>query len=517
MLTFTIYFKCSLVLQYNEMIQLFNQLFVPPPYTTNTLCQTTTSNGQTIFYSNWGYAQIDVVILTSGQKYNIKLENPGYVVLNLGYYIDVDLTINSSISPNSIDYYYSSFNLNDYNNYINSSNIVQFEPDLAIFNSTAMAYGYVDSNGFTIDLTGLNPYYAVILGLLKFDTLTQFSTYTRSGYTYNIYGMSTALNNVYTLGIRSATINTNLFLGIPINTSVQFNSPYSFIGYQLNDNFLINDEVVSNSAFNFTEDESNVAGLVQYASPAELIQSPPMSASPGYAFPIEFGSPENIQYSSVIIYSNDTYTSINSIGSEPASGLPNTNAISANNITLPLIGFGGNVVSLKSLYNNNGYNDVWVFSSNGIYCSPVNSSNSNIYYILPPYFTPWNGQTYPILNSNNPSILLQYVLQPPIVQITSTSSTISNSTTQNISSSITQSSVPMTQASSSITSTTTSTSTNTTTNITSTQSTTSTTSSTTNNITITSITEKIVSALANPIVALILALALVGIAIFVLV
>jgi hypothetical protein len=308
-------------------------------------------------------------------------------------------------------------------------------------------------------------------------------------------------------------INTITFLGIPVNTIVQFSNPTYFeIGYQLNNGFLVNDETVNNSAFDFPTDKSNVAGLVNYASPFEVLQPSSVGQAVEFAFLTEFGSPENIQYSAVVYYNNNTeYTYVNGTGSNPASGLPNTNAIVASNITLPFPLINSNIINLKSLYNNNGYNDIWVFSSNNIYCTPLNSSSSNVYYILPAYFTPWNGQTYPVLNSNNASILLQYILQPPIVQVTSISSTTNITTTQNITSSIVQSSTPMTQASST-------TSTNTSTSTTSTQSTTSTASSTTtSNITITNITEKIVTALANPIVALILALALVGLAVFVLV
>jgi len=509
-----IWFKWTLSFNFNEMIQLFPQLIIAPPPSAGTLCQTTASNGQTIFYGNWGYAQIDAVVLTPGQKYNIQLETPGYVTLSLGYYINTNYVFSSPSNPpvSSVDFYYSTFNLNDYNSYITNNTYTIYEFGISNFNSTSFAYGYVDTNGFTIDLTQLPSQYAIILGLLKFDLLTQFNTYNYNNYTYNIYGMSTVSNNIFTSSVNSVNINTSTFLGIPVNTTVQFSNPTYFeIGYQLNNGFLVNDETVSNSAFNFPTDKSNVAGLVNYASPFEVLQ-PPSASSPEFASLTEFGSPENIQYSAVVYYNNNTeYTYVNGTGSNPASGLPNTNAIVASSITLPFPLINSNIINLKSPYNNNGYNDIWVFSSNNIFCTPINSSSSNVYYILPAYFTPWNGQTYPVLNSNNPSILLQYILQPPIVQVTSTSSTTNITTTQNITSSTVQSSTPTTQASST-------TSTSTSTSTTSTQSTTSTANSTTtSNITITNITEKIVTALANPIVALILALALVGIAIFVLV
>ncbi len=230
------------------MIQLFPQLIIAPPPSAGTLCQTT-SNGQTIFYGNWGYAQIDAVILAPGQKYSIQLENQSYVVLSLGYYINTNYVFSSPSNPpvSSVDFYYSTFNLNYYNSYINNNTYTTYEFGISNFNSTASAYGYVDTNGFTIDLTQLSNQYAVVLGLLKFDLLKQFNTYNYNNYTYNIYGMSTASNNVFTSSVNGVNIDTVTFLGIPVNTTVQFSSPINFeIGYQLNNNFLINDETVNN-------------------------------------------------------------------------------------------------------------------------------------------------------------------------------------------------------------------------------------------------------------------------------
>ncbi len=154
------------------MIQLFNSLIVPEPTNIQNIC--TPSGSSTTTYGNWGYAQINAAILTSGQKYNIRLQNPGYVVLNLGYYT---ATVNFDVTG-SVNYNYNGFNLNDYNNYINNTNIKAYTLDVVNFNSLSTAYAYVDSNGFVIDLTELPSNYAVILGLLKFDYIKQFNTVT---------------------------------------------------------------------------------------------------------------------------------------------------------------------------------------------------------------------------------------------------------------------------------------------------------------------------------------------------
>ena len=520
-----IWFKCSLMIHYNEMIQLFNQLIVPVPSDVNIICsQTTTSSSgssTTVYYTNWGYAQVNAMILTSGQKYSIILQNPGFVTLNLGYYITPTYTIYTSSSssssstsnPSSINFNYATFNLNEYNTYVGNTNINAYGLSIASFNSIATAYAYVDQNGFTIDLSDLPNNYAVILGLIKFDYIKQFTTYQSNNTTYNIYGMSTALNNVYVNSINSIGINTTTFLGIPVNTNIkfgQYNMPAPAVGYQLNDTFLINDEVVNNSAFNFPTEQSNVAIIPQATNALAQLASQ-TGSSQGFAGLISFGnSPPNITYYTIIYYTNGQYTMVTANDSSYVPGLPNTNAAIATDIILPLPYFSTsssntsnntNIISLKSIYNNNGYNDIWIFSSNVTTCGS---------YIFPPFFTPYNagtGDSFIQLNSNSPDILFQYIEQPPIVQISSSTTNIT--TTQSITSRIVQSSAPMEQASSSTTSTSTSTSTA------STQSTTSTSSTT--NVTITNITKEIVTALANPIVALILALALVGLAIFVLV
>jgi len=127
-------------------------------------------------------------------------------------------------------------------------------------------------------------------------------------------------------------------------------------------------------------------------------------------------------------------------------------------------------------------------------CSP---SQGN-FIITPPYFIsfyPNQGQYFFTFNSQSPDNIYQYIVQAPIVQVTTTTTSITTSSTSLTPQSYTASS---TQASSSVSSTTT-------------QQTTTTTSSTT----VTNITQQIVTALANPIVALILALALVGLALFI--
>ena len=504
------------------MIQLFNQLIVPVPTDVNIICsQTTTSSGSstTVYYTNWGYAQVNAMILTSGQKYNITLQNPGYIVLSLGYYTTPTYTIYASSSssssstsnPSSINFNYATFNLNEYNSYVGNTNIEAYGLSIASFNSIATAYAYVDTNGFTIDLTDLPNNYAILMGLMKFDYIKQFTTYQSNNTTYNIYGMSTASSNVYVNSINSMAINTTTFLGIPVNVDIkftQYNMPAPAIGYQLNDTFLINDESVNNSAFNFPTEQSNVA-LIPQATDALAQLASQTGSSQGFAGLISFGnSPPNVTYNTIIYYTNGQYSIVTANDSSYIPGLPNTNAVVATDIVLPLPYFSTSsssssntsIISLKSIYNNNGYNDIWVFSSNTTTCGS---------YIFPPYFTPYNagtGDSFIQLNSVSPDILFQYILQPPIVQVSTTTTT-----TQNITSSIIQSSTPMVQASSTPTSSTTSTTTSTST--TSTQSTTTTTSS----VTITNITKEIVTALANPIVALILALALVGLAIFVLV
>ncbi len=219
-----------------------------------------------------------------------------------------------------------------------------------------------------------------------------------------------------------------------------------------------------------------------------LIQSN-SSYTSGASTLIEFGSPQNITYNSVVGFSS-TYNIVTANGSTPASGLPNTNTIVDSDIVLPLPYLGGGTVSLKSLYNNNGFNDIWVFSTNIPSCSP----NSTTFYFFPPYFNAYNiaSNNYVLtLNSSNPDIIYQYIAQAPVVQInTSTTSTVTTS-----------SSTTPTMQTQTVTTTTTQS-----------QTTTSSTSSTT-----VSVTQQIITALANPIVALILALALVGLALFVLV
>ncbi len=79
-----------------------------------------------------------------------------------GYYT---ATVNFDVTG-SVNYNYNGFNLNDYNNYINNTNIKAYTLDVVNFNSLSTAYAYVDSNGFVIDLTELPSDYAVILGLL---------------------------------------------------------------------------------------------------------------------------------------------------------------------------------------------------------------------------------------------------------------------------------------------------------------------------------------------------------------
>jgi len=476
------------------MIELFSSLVVPVPSNVQGICAPSGTSGTN--YANWGYAQINALILTSGQKYNIQLQNPGYVVLQLGYYT---MGVTGYTSAGSPEYYLNGFNLNNYSSYANNSNVKAYYIDTASWNNVATAYAYTDTNGFTLDLTNLPSQYAVILGLLKFDFINRFTTYTATEagttYTYYVYGMSTAQNNtlMYT-GVNSVSIDTYTFLGIPVNTTIQSLPINPMMGYQFNYNFLVNDETVSNNAFNYPTDQGNVVGIPQNTS--ILIQSN-SSYTSGASTLIEFGSPQNITYNSVVGFSS-TYNIVTANGSTPASGLPNTNTIVASDIVLPLPSLGAVTVSLKSLYNNNGFNDVWVISTNIPTCSP----NSTTFYYFPPYFNAYNiaSNNYILtLNSSNPDIIYQYIAQAPIVQVTTT----------------TTSTYSVTTSSSAVTTTTPSTSTSTTPSTsTSTTPSTSTTNSTT---TVTNVTQQIITALANPVVALILALALVGLAVFVLV
>jgi hypothetical protein len=484
---------------YIDMIQLFNSLIVPLPQDAKVLCNTgqgvTTNQGVsgTLVYYNWGYAQINALVLTGGQKYNVQLQNPGYIVMSLGNYT-INLNLNAM---GSTDFYYDTFNLNDYNNYINNTKVSNYSINYVSFNQLALAYGYVDSNGFTLDLTELSPSYALILGLVKFDYVNQVTTYTVNypngeSFTSYIYGMSTALNTVYLAnGINNVTINFPSFLGIPFNTTVEFNQytqPAGLIGYQLNDGFLVNDETVSNNAFNFPTDLGNVTAVP--TNTGALIN--PNSSPPPYPGLLQFGSPQNTQYYTVVNYSSGSPTFIEATGSSPSPGLPNTNTIIANHLSFGLPYVGSSFLTFKSIYNNNGFNDVWVLS---------NSTTAECNIVYPPFFNPFNTNNavlYLQLNSSSPDIIYQYIAQAPVVQISTTST------------STTSSSVTTTQSS---TSTTPSTTQTITTPTTQSQTTTSSTSSTT----VTNVTQQIVTALANPIVALILALALVGVALFVLV
>jgi hypothetical protein len=465
------------------MIELYSQLVVPVPSNATGICTPSGSTDTT--YANWGYATVNSVILTGGQKYSIVPQSPGYIVFNLGYY---SMGVTGYTSGSGVNFNHSGFNLNDYNTYANNSSVKSYYIDTSGFTSIATAYAYTDTNGFTLDLTNLQPQYAVILGLLKFDFVNQFTTYTltQAGttYTYYVYGMSTAQDNMYfPNGASNVQINTYTFLGIPVNTTVSqvFTNPA--IGYRFNYNFLVNDETVSNSPWNFPTDESNVAGIPQNTS--ILIQSNGSYVS-GASTLIQFGSPQNITYNTVVGLSS-TNNIVTATGSNPASGLPNTNAIADLDITLPLPYLGGGGTTLKSIYNNNGYNDVWVISQNIHSCQP----NSTTFYFYPPYFIPYNiySNNYVLtLSSSNPDIIYQYIAQPPVVQVTTT-------TAQSITTS-SSSTTPSTTAP--------------------TPSQTKTTTSTTSSTTVTNVTQQIVTALANPIVALILALALVGLAVFVL-
>ena len=497
---FTIHFKCPLIFDYSEMIQLYTRLLIPVPTDVQAICTASTPSGTTS-YANWGYAQIQALIFTGGQKYNVQLQNPGYIALKLGYFT----TNTSQNSTGTTNYYYDTFNLNDYNNYVNNSNVRTFTFNYVGFNQLALAYAYVNQSGFTLDLTELQPYYAIILELVKFDYVKQFTTYqiTEAGntYIYNMYGMSTSLNNIFLAqGMSNLQLNTTNFLGISFNTNLQFSMPYNapvgLIGYQLNYNFLVNDETVSNNAFIFPSDLSNVTGVPQNTN--ALIQS--NGLLPSITSVIQFGEPQNITYYSFVNFSNNTTSEISAIGSETSPGLPNTNTIVASDITLPQPHVGGNNGNLKSLYNNNGYNDVWVLSTYSTTCSP----NNTVYYNFPPYFNPFNltSSSYFLqFNSSSPDIIYQYIVQAPIVQVSTTTTSTTTSSAPPTPHSYIVSSTPMTQAPSSVSSTTT-------------QQTTTTTSST-SSITVTNVTQQIVTALANPIVALILALALVGLALFV--
>lgn len=471
---------------YYDMIQLFSTLVVPIPTNVQGIC---TPSGSSTTYGNWGYAQINAVVLAPGQKYNIIPQNPGYMVLNLGYYTTV---VNTITSPGSPNWYYFGFNLNDYNTYVNNSSITQYAIDSVGWTNLATAYAYVDSNGFVLDLTELPSQYAVLLGLLKFDYVNQFTTYqinTSSGtLNYYIYQMSTALNTSFSAkGASSLPINTYTFLGIPVNTTVQPNSISFTIGYQLNYNFLINDEVVSNNAFSYPTDQSNVVSIPINTS--ILVQSNgSLGGTQGDTTLNQFGSAQNITYYSVA-GSSSTYNVISATGSNNASGIPNTNAIADSTIDLPFSNFGSTPYILKSIYNNNGYNDIWVYSQQPGTCAP----NSTTQYVFPPYFNlvaVTNSDLWVQLNSSSPDIIYQYIAQAPVVQITtSTTSTVTTSS----------STTPTTTQTQTVTTPTTQSQTK------------------TSSTTVTNITQQIVTALANPIVALILALALVGIAVFVLV
>jgi hypothetical protein len=466
------------------MIQLFSSLIVPVPSNTTQLCNVPQNS---IGYVNWGYAQIDALILTGGQKYNIELQNPGYVVLKLGTYN----TGSATEVVSNANYFYNSFNLNEYNSLNNNNNIDEYYFTTANFNSLATAYASVDANGFVLDLTNLPNNYAVILGLVKFDYVEQFTSFTvkypnGESFTNYYYGMSTALNNEFLAGgINTLQINFANFLGIPANTTIQFlttTQPTSLIGYQLNEGFLVNDETVSNSAFNFPTESSNVVAVPVNANSSTTVT--PQDPEPPDSSPFIFGSPQNITYYTDILLTNNTITSVEAVGSSYPPGLPNTNTIIPTDLTFAVPYVGSSYGSFKSLYNNNGYNDVWVLSNGATACQSV---------VFPPYFTPYNtynGNYMIQLNSSNPDIIYQYIAQAPIVQI-STSTTTSTVTTSSSTTALTPSTTTQTQ----------------------TQTTTSSTSSTT----VTNVTQQIVTALANPIVALILALALVGIAIFVLV
>ena len=490
---FTIYFKCSLVSDYSEMIQLFNTLVVPIPDNVQGICTVTSSSGSSTTYGNWGYAQINALVLAPGQKYSIVPQNPGYVVLSLGYYTT---GVNLYTSLGSVNWNLLGFNLNDYNTYVNNSNVKEYAIDTVSWNSLATAYAYTDTNGFVLDLTELPSQYAVILGLLKFDYVDQFTTYTQNTASgtlnYYIYKMSSMTNATFSpSGANSLSINTSTFLGIPVDINAQPNTINFTIGYQFNYNFLVNDETVNNNAFSFPTDQSNVVSIPIKTS--ILVQSNGnLGASQGTTTLNQFGSPQNITYYGVVGFSS-TYNVISATGSEGASGIPNTNAIADNEIQLPLPGIGGSTYALKSIYNNNGYNDIWVYSQNVVTCAP----NSTTEYVFPPYFNlvAISTPSYFIqFNSSNTDIIYQYIAQAPIVQVSTTTQSIitsSSTTTSTTSTTTTPSSTTVTQS----------------------QTKTSSTSSTT----VTNITQQIVTALANPIVALILALALVGLAIFVIV
>jgi len=414
----------TVVLFIISMIQLYEQLVVPAPTNVTSVCG---SN------ANWGYAQINTVILTPGQKYNIQLKDPGYITLSLGYYA---MTVSSYGYSFVANFNLTGFNLNDYNNYIGNTNISGYYMDAAGFYGVSTAYAYGDS--FTLDLTDLNPQYAVILGLLKFDYISQFNTYSQikngNQNTYYLYGLSSALENVFLPnGVPSLQINTNTFLGIPVDINAQINVTSNAMGYRLNYNFLINDETVSNTAFNYPSDQSNVTAVAQ--NPNVLIQQNG-SYNTNVNTLVLFEPPQNVAYYSIVQYGNGQTGIVEAIGSNPSSGIPNTNAINDSNIGIPVPGIGGNAIELKSIYNNNGFNDVWVISGTLNICQP----NSTTFYILPPYFNPLNitlGQYYVQLNSTNPDIIYQYIVQPPIVQINTTSTNLTSSQSNTISSATT--------------------------------------------------------------------------------
>ena len=411
MIITTIYFLCPLTFEYNEMIQLFNTLMVPIPTDVKGVC--TPSNTSTT-YGNWGYAQINAIVLAPGQKYNIVPQSPGYMILNLGYYTTkVDLYT----SPTSLNWYYLGFNLNDYDQYLNNSNVKEYAIDTVQWNSLATAYAFTDSNGFVLDLTELPQQYAVMLSLLKFDYIDQLTTYQINSpvgtIDYYIYKMSTALNTSFSAkGSNSISVNTNIFLGIPVNTTVEPNNPSATIGYQLNYNFLVNDEVVTNNAFSYPTDQSNVASIP--LNTKILIQSNGSLGAPqGTTTLNQFSNAQNITYYSVVGLSS-TSNIISATGSNNASGIPNTNAIADSDITIPLPNYGQSVYTLKSIYNNNGYNDIWVYSQQFNSCEPNGTTN----YVFPPYFSPvviTTQNQFLQFNSSDPDIIYQYIAQAPVV------------------------------------------------------------------------------------------------------
>jgi len=449
------------------MIQLYNTLLEPIPNDAKAVC--TPSNATNVTYANWGYVQLDAVILTPGQKYNIQLSNPGYVVLNLGYFT---AGVSPEYTSGYTNFFYNGFNLNDYNNYLGNTNVIGYTYDVVNYNNIATAYAYVDSNGFTVDLTGLSPNYIMKLGLLQFDYSVNFQSYTvpKSGVTIYANTISSSGFNTFAPNGQSCyCINTNTFLGIPVNTRVKFDT-YNFvqniIGYELGYGFVVNDETVGNLDFQFPTNQSNVVAIPQNLN--ALVQSNGTVPPSGSSTLIQFGNPQNIPYYSVIGYTNGKTEVIEAIGSNYASGIPNTNAIVASDITLPTPYPAGGVLNLKSVYGGE-YNSIWVYSNQYIQCSP----NQNELYLFPPYFVPANlspNVYYVQLNSINPETIYQYIVQPPVVQVSTSSSSSSSTTTSTPVSSSTQ-----------------------------------------------NVTNQILKSLSNPIVILVLALVLVGLIVYALV